>query len=137
LIDYSMEDLRVRLKEMVGDKGLDVIYDPVGGKLSEAAFRSIGWKGRYLVVGFTSGEIQQLPANLPLLKGASIMGVFWGSFAEREPQQNMHNIQQLTHWIQHGKITQHIHQVYSLEDAPKALLDLIDRKVIGKAVIKI
>jgi NADPH2:quinone reductase len=135
LIDYSHEDLRMRLKEITGDKNVDVIYDPVGGKLSEAAFRSMAWKGRYLVVGFTSGEIQQLPANLPLLKGASLVGVFWGSFAEREPEQNHQNIQQLVAWSQEGKIKQHIHKIYSLQNAPAALRDLMERKVMGKAVV--
>ncbi|MFM7856472.1 MAG: NADPH:quinone oxidoreductase family protein [Flammeovirgaceae bacterium] len=137
LIDYSHEDLRMKLKEITGDKNVDVIYDPVGGKWSEAALRSIAWKGRYLVMGFTSGEIQQLPANLPLLKGASIMGVFWGSFAEREPEHNQQNTQQLIAWLQEGKIKQHIHKIYSLQEAPTALHDLIERKVMGKAVVVI
>ncbi len=136
LIDYSKQDLRTQLREMLGDKGVDVIFDPVGGHLSEPAFRSIAWRGRYLIVGFTSGEIQQVPANLPLLKGASIMGVFWGSFAEREPAQNMLNIQQLMQWIKEGKIRQHIHQIYLLKDAPMALQDLMERKVMGKAVVQ-
>jgi NADPH:quinone reductase len=135
LINYSTEDLRARLKEITNDKGVDVIYDAVGGKLAEQALRSIAWKGRYLVVGFTTGEIPQFPANLPLLKGCSIMGVFWGSFAEREPQQSQQNFSELVALIKAGKIKQHIHKVYSLEEAPQALEDLINRKVIGKAVV--
>ncbi len=137
LVNYSEEDLRARLKEITKEKGVDVIYDAVGGKLAEQALRSIAWKGRYLVVGFTTGEIPQFPANLPLLKGCSIMGVFWGSFAEREPQQSLQNLGELLSWMKSGKIKQHIHKVYSLEAAPQALEDLMNRKVIGKAVVKI
>lgn len=137
LINYSKEDLRTRLKEITNDQGVDVIYDPIGGKLSELAFRSIAWKGRYLVVGFTTGEIQQLPANLPLLKGAAVLGVFWGRFAEREPQQNQQNIGELVKWLLEGKIKQHTHKIYSLTEAPQALRDMMDRKVMGKAVVKI
>lgn len=137
LINYTQEDLRVRLKEITQEKGVDVVYDPVGGTWAEAALRSMAWKGRYLVVGFTTGEIPQFPANLPLLKGCSIVGVFWGNFAEREPQQSMQNFGELLSWIKSGKIKQHIHKIYSLEEAPTSLQDLMDRKVRGKAVIKI
>jgi NADPH2:quinone reductase len=114
-----------------------VIYDPVGGNISEQAFRSISWKGRHLIVGFASGEIQLLPANLPLLKGASFVGVFWGSFSEREPQLAQQNLIELMGWIDQGKIKQHIHKIYPLAEAPCALQDLMDRKVIGKAVVRI
>jgi len=136
-INYSKEDLRTRIKEITEDKGVDVVYDAVGGSLAESALRSIAWKGRYLVVGFTSGEIPSFPANLALLKGASIVGVFWGSFAEREPKQSVQNFAELVAWIKEGKINQHIHKIYSLQQAPQALQDLIDRKVIGKAVVRI
>jgi len=137
VINYSKEDLRTRIKEITEDKGVDVVYDAVGGSLAESALRSIAWKGRYLVVGFTSGEITSFPANLALLKGASIVGVFWGSFAEREPKQSVQNFAELVAWIKEGKINQHIHKIYSLQQAPQALQDLIDRKVIGKAVVRI
>lgn len=137
LIDYSTEDLRSRIKEITNDKGVDVVYDPVGGPLAEAALRSMAWKGRYLVVGFASGNIPQFPANLPLLKGCSITGVFWGSFAEREPKQNLQNFGQLLTWIQSGKIKQHIYKIYPLENAAHALRDLMDRKVVGKAIVKV
>lgn len=137
LIDYSKEDLKTRIKEITNEKGVDVVYDPVGGTLSEAALRSMAWKGRYLIVGFASGVIPQFPANLPLLKGCSIVGVFWGSFAEREPQQSLQNFGALLAWINAGKIKQHIDKIYSLEEAPAALQDLMDRKVKGKAVIKV
>ncbi|NCU95779.1 MAG: NAD(P)-dependent alcohol dehydrogenase, partial [Betaproteobacteria bacterium] len=95
LINYSVDDLRTRIKEITGDKGVDVVYDPIGGPLAEQALRSTAWKGRYLVVGFASGQIPQLPFNLPLLKGCAVMGVFWGSFAEREPAKSIQNLGQL------------------------------------------
>lgn len=137
LIDYSKEDLRTRLKEITNEKGVDVVYDPVGGVLAEAALRSVAWRGRYLVVGFAAGTIPQFPGNLPLLKGCSIVGVFWGNFAEREPQLSLQNFGELLAWIKSGKIKQHIHKIYSLEEAPSALQDLMDRKVKGKAVVKV
>jgi NADPH:quinone reductase len=137
LINYSTEDLRTRIKEITAERGVDVVYDPVGGSLAEQALRSIAWKGRYLVVGFASGTIPSFPANLPLLKGASIVGVFWGRFAEREPEKSAQNFSQLTTWIKEGKINQHIHKIYSLEQAPQALQDLMDRKITGKAIVQI
>ncbi|MBY0433859.1 MAG: zinc-binding dehydrogenase [Cyclobacteriaceae bacterium] len=136
-INYTNEDLRERIKQITQEKGVDVVYDPVGGALAEAALRSMAWRGRYLVVGFAAGNIPQFPANLPLLKGCSIVGVFWGSFAERQPQDSLQNFGQLLAWINEGKIKQHIHNVYSLEQAKNALQDLMQRKVRGKAVVKI
>jgi NADPH:quinone reductase len=137
LINYSTQDLRARIKEITNDKGVDVVYDPIGGPLAEQALRSVSWRGRYLVVGFASGVIPSFPANLPLLKGASVVGVFWGSFAEREPKQSAQNFTDLVTWIKEGKIQQHIDKIYSLEESPKALQDLIDRKVKGKAVVNV
>ncbi len=137
LIDYSKEDLRVRIKEITGDRGVDVVYDPVGGALAEPALRSMAWKGRYLVVGFASGTIPQFPANLPLLKGCSIVGVIWGNFAEKERQKNLQNFGELLKLMQVGKIRQHIHKIYSLAESPQALRDLMDRNITGKAVVKI
>jgi NADPH2:quinone reductase len=137
LIDYSTEDLRTRVKEITADRGVDVVYDPVGGALAEPALRSTAWKGRYLVVGFASGTIPQFPANLPLLKGCSIVGVIWGNFAEKEPQKNLENFGELLKMMQAGKIRQHIFKIYSLAESANALRDLMDRKVTGKAVVKI
>jgi NADPH2:quinone reductase len=137
VINYTSEDLRTRIKEITGEKGVDVIYDPVGGKLAEPALRSIAWKGRYLVVGFASGEIPQLAFNLPLLKGCSVMGVFWGSFAEKEPAQSMQNLGELLQWLRKGMIKQSIHKIYPLAEGPQAIQDLIDRKIKGKAIVKI
>jgi NADPH2:quinone reductase len=137
LINYQSEDLRTRLKALAGDKGVDVVYDPVGGPLTESALRSMAWRGRYLVVGFAAGDIPKIPLNLPLLKGCSIMGVFWGSFSEKEPAQSMENFKMLLHLAATQAIRPHIHKVYSLETAAQALTDLTERRVIGKAVVEI
>ncbi|MDE3253157.1 MAG: zinc-binding dehydrogenase [Bacteroidota bacterium] len=137
LINYSQEDLKTRLQEITGGKGVDVIYDPVGGNLAETALRSIAWKGRYLVVGFASGEIPQTKWNLILLKGCSVMGVFWGSFAEKERAANEQNLLQIMQWLIAGKLTPYIPQIYPLENAADAIQDMMDRKLIGKAVVKV
>ena len=134
-IDYSVEDLRARLKELTQGKGPDVIYDPVGGSYAEPAFRSIGWGGRYLVVGFAAGDIPALPLNLPLLKGASIMGVFWGEFARRDPGGNARNLQTMIGWMKEGKMKLLVSKTYPLEGAAQALRDLEERKVTGKVVV--
>ncbi|AZI42249.1 NADPH:quinone oxidoreductase family protein [Deinococcus psychrotolerans] len=135
-INYSTQDLRSALKELTGGKGPDVIYDPVGGKLAEPAFRSIAWGGKYLVVGFAEGEIPALPLNLALLKGASIVGVFWGEFAKRDPKKNLANLHQLLTWMGEGKVKPYISARYALADVPQALKDMAGRKVTGKAVIE-
>lgn len=135
LINYSREDLREAVKAATGGKGPDVIYDPVGGEYAEPAFRSIGWGGRYLVVGFANGEIPKLPLNLTLLKGASLMGVFWGEFTKRDPKGNMANMRQLLQWLQDGNIKPRISARYKLEEAAQALNDMAARKVTGKVVV--
>ena len=134
-INYTTQDLRERIKEITGGKGVDVVYDAVGGKFSEACIRSMAWKGRFLVVGFAAGEIPNIPLNLALLKGCSIVGVFWGSFAEKEPMLSLQNFQELLGWMAKGNLKPHIHKTYTLEEAPQALRDMIDRKVMGKLVI--
>ena len=134
-INYETEDLKTRIKELTGGRGVDVVYDPVGGKFSDAALRSMAWKGRYLVVGFANGEIPKLPMNLPLLKGCSVVGVFWGQFAKLEPKGSFENTRQLLAWIQEGKIRQHVGKRYILAEAPQALQDLMDRKMLGKGVV--
>jgi NADPH2:quinone reductase len=134
-INYSSEDLRAAIKAATGGKGPDVIYDPVGGIYTEPAFRSIGWRGRYLVVGFANGEIPQLPLNLMLLKGASLVGVFWGEFAKREPKANLAGMRQLLGWLAEGKIRPRISGRYALAEASSALADMAARKVTGKVVI--
>ncbi len=135
VINYETEDLKTRIKVLTGGKGVDVIYDPVGGKYTESALRGIAWKGRYLIVGFANGEIPQIPMNLPLLKGCSIVGVFWGQFSKLEPKTSFQNIHQLVKWIHEGKIKQHISKRYTLEESPEALTALLERKMLGKGVI--
>ncbi|MES2070711.1 MAG: NADPH:quinone oxidoreductase family protein [Pseudomonadota bacterium] len=135
-INYSTADLREAIKAATDGKGPDVIYDPVGGIYAEPAFRSIGWRGRYLVVGFANGEIPKLPLNLTLLKGASLMGVFWGEFAKREPKANLAAMRELMGWMAEGKIRPHISGRYALADTAIALNDLAARKVTGKVVIQ-
>ena len=135
VINYSKESLKDRVKELTNGKGVDVIYDPVGGHFSELALRAIAWKGRHLVVGFANGKIPKIPINLTLLKGASIVGVFWGAFAQKEPKKSLENIQQLLTWFVNGNVKPHIDKTYSLQDAIKALEDMMNRKVKGKIVI--
>ena len=118
-------------------KGIDVIYDPVGDRFAEPAVRSLAWGGRYLVVGFAAGKPSAIPMNLPLLKGASLVGVFWGAFAQKQPKDSMDNFQQILAWIKSGQLKQHINHVYSLEESAQAIQDLMDRKVIGKNVVVI
>ena len=136
LINYATEDLREAIKRATDGKGPDVIYDPVGGVYAEPAFRSIAWRGRYLVVGFANGEIPKLPLNLTLLKGASLVGVFWGEYARREPAANMAAMGQLMGWLASGKIRPHISARYALADTAQALNDMAARKVTGKVVIE-
>lgn len=133
--NYEQEDLREAIKRTTGGKGPDVIYDPVGGRFSEPAFRSIAWRGRYLVIGFANGQIPSLPLNLALLKGASIVGVFWGEFTKREPKANMSGMAEMMRWMAEGKIKPHISGTYALEEVPRALQDMAARKVTGKILI--
>ncbi|MEW6420182.1 MAG: NADPH:quinone oxidoreductase family protein [Deinococcota bacterium] len=134
-LNYTAENLRERLKTLTGGQGPGVIFDPVGSDLAEPAFRSIGWGGRYLVVGFAGGEIPRLPLNLPLLKGASIVGVFWGEFARRDPRANARNMARLLGWVAEGKVRPLVSERYSLERAPEALRALLERRVTGKVVV--
>ena len=135
-INYSTEDLREAIKAATDGNGPDVIYDPVGGGYTEPAFRSIAWRGRYLVIGFANGEIPKLPLNLPLLKGASVVGVFWGEFTKREPKANVAAMQELMKWMAEGKIKPHISGRYALAETAQALNDMAARKVTGKVVIQ-
>jgi NADPH:quinone reductase len=135
LIQYEREDLREALKRETGAHGVDVVYDPVGGRFAEAAFRSIAWRGRYLVIGFAGGTIPAIPWNLPLLKGASIIGVFWGEFAKREPKAQLAGMAEMMAWMKEGKIRPHISRTYSLDEAPAALNALLSRQATGKLVV--
>lgn len=134
-INYTKEDLKERLKTLTRGQGVDVTYDPVGGPYSEIAVRNMAWEGRFLVVGFTNGEIPRIPLNLALLKGCSIVGVFFGSFAARTPDRSAKNFQQLLAWIKDGTLKPLISATYSLEQASQALQSIADRKVTGKVVV--
>ncbi len=134
-INYAAEDLRERIKSLTEGRGVEVIYDPVGGAYSEPAFRSIAWRGRLLVVGFAAGEIPKLPLNLALLKGASVVGVFWGDFARREPKAFAGSIAQLGLWFREGKLRPHVSKIYPLEKAADALRLMAARQVKGKVVL--
>jgi NADPH2:quinone reductase len=136
-INYATEDLRERIKALTGGKGVDVIYDAVGGPYSEPAFRSIAWRGRHLVIGFAAGEIPKLPLNLALLKGASVVGVFWGDFTKREPQAFAESARQLARWYRDGKLKPHVSASYPLAQAAEAMNLLASRKAKGKVVIRI
>ena len=134
-INYATQDLRERIKQITAGKGIDVVFDPVGGDFTEPALRSMAWKGRYLVIGFAAGDIPRIPLNLTLLKGCSIVGVFWGAFAEREPRHNAENLRELLTWLAQGKLRPHISATYPLERAADALYDMMNRKVQGKVVL--
>ena len=137
LIDYSQQDLRSALKDIVGKKGVDVVYDPVGGDMFEAALRSTAWGGRVLVVGFASGNIPKVPVNLALLKGCSIVGVFWGAFRLNYTKEDNENFEQLFAWYAQGKLKPFTSKTYTLSEAALALNDLKNRKAIGKLIIQI
>ena len=136
LINYSTQDLRAAIKEATGGLGPDVIYDPVGGIYAEPAFRSIAWRGRYLVVGFANGEIPRLPANLMLLKGASLVGVFWGDHVRRDPKANAAAMREMMGWVAEGKLKPLVSARYSLADTAKAFEALAARQATGKIVIE-
>lgn len=135
LINYTTEDLRERIKDITSGKGVDVVYDPVGDQWAEPAIRSLAWRGRYLVVGFAGGEIPKIPLNLALLKGSSLVGVFWGMFTQKEAALSRQNMQQIADWCMQGKLAPYISKRYSLAEAPQALTDMMERRVIGKAVV--
>ena len=134
-INYSTKNLRDALKTLTEGRGPDVIYDPVGGEFAEPAFRSIAWRGRYLVVGFAGGPIPALPLNLPLLKGASLVGVFWGDFARREPQANAAMMAELAQWYGQGKIKPVIDSTMPMADLKAAYAHMGSRGVKGKLVM--
>jgi NADPH2:quinone reductase len=134
-INYATEDLRERTKALTEGRGVDVVYDAVGGPYTEPAFRSLAWRGRLLVVGFAAGEIPKLPLNLALLKGASVVGVFWGDFARREPKAFAESARQLALWYAEGKLRPHVSQTLPLEKAADAIKLLASRQAKGKVVL--
>jgi NADPH:quinone reductase len=134
-INYDTEDLREAIKRLTDGKGVDVVYDPVGGRYAEPAVRGLAWKGRYLVVGFAAGDIPKIPLNLLLLKGASIVGVFWGQFTQVDPVTNTNNIATLMQWVANGKLRPLVSKSYPLERAAEALRDLTGRRAQGKIIL--
>ncbi len=135
VICYGREDLKERAKALTNGAGVDVVYDPVGGAFSEAALRAIAWEGRFLVVGFASGEIPKIPLNLALLKGCQIVGVFWGSFAMRHPERNRANAAKILEWVSQGKLRPHVDAVLPFDRAGEALVRMEKRAIKGKLVL--
>ena len=137
LINYKEQNLREEIKAIVGKKGVDVVYDPVGGEMFEQALRSTAWRGRALAVGFASGKIPKISINLALLKGCAIVGVFWGAFRMNETKLDNENFEQLFKWYGEGKLKPMISETFRLEEAPIALRRIMDREAVGKIVLKI
>ena len=134
-VNYTTEDLRERIKAITGGNGVDVVYDAVGGAYTEPALRSTSWRGRLLVVGFAAGDIPRIPLNLTLLKGCSIVGVFWGDFTRREPERFAASVRRLGEWFEQGKLKPHVSAMLPLDRAAEALEMMASRKVIGKLVL--
>jgi NADPH2:quinone reductase len=136
VVNYDAEELRETLKRLGGERGIDVVFDPVGGGYSEPALRSLAWEGRHLVVGFAAGEIPKLPLNLVLLKGCAVIGVFWGAWVRSAAAEYKAAVGQLARWCADGRLSCHVQQVYPLAETPRALQALAERKVMGKLVVR-
>ncbi|MDR3465167.1 MAG: NADPH:quinone oxidoreductase family protein [Xanthobacteraceae bacterium] len=134
-LNYATEDLKEGLKRLTGGKGVDIVFDPVGGSLAEAAIRSMAWEGRFLVIGFAAGEIPKIPLNLALLKGCDIRGVFWGAWTKLHPERNRANLQKLVQWAAEGKISSHVDRVFPLAQTAEALKVLAGRQAMGKVIL--
>lgn len=134
-VDYSREPLKERLKDLTQGRGVDVVYDPVGGDLSEQALRATAWEGRFLVIGFAAGDIPKIPLNLVMLKGCDIRGVFWGAALERDPAGHRANMTELLDWVRAGRLKPHIHAVYPLAEIATALEEIAERRVQGKVIV--
>jgi NADPH:quinone reductase len=137
VFNYTKEPIKAKVMEFTGDRGIDVVYDPVGADLAEQAVRSMAWNGRYLVIGFAGGKIPAIPLNLPLLKGCSLVGVFWGAHTKREPEQHAANLHALFQLFNEGKIRPHVTEVDGLERFGEALDALNNRRSMGKVVIRV
>jgi NADPH2:quinone reductase len=135
-VNYAKEDLRDALKRLGGANGIDVVYDPVGGEYAEPALRSLGWEGRYLVIGFAAGEIPKIPLNLVLLKSCDIRGVLWGGWTLRDPQGQRALMNDIVRWCADGRLSAHVHAVYPLVETANALKAIAARKVMGKIVLR-
>jgi NADPH2:quinone reductase len=135
-VNYARENLRDALRALTEGRGVDVVYDPVGGAFTEAAVRALDWGGRLLVIGFAAGEIPKLPLNLTLLKSCDIRGVFWGAWTRREPQTHRADTLQLARWCAEGKLSAHVHAAYPLAETARALNALSDRQAMGKIILR-
>ena len=131
-VNYATSDLKTALRELTGGKGVNVIYDPIGGEYGEGALRGMDWAGRYLVIGFAAGDMPKLPLNLVLLRSYDVLGVYWGAWVEREPAAHRENMQQILAWVVDGKLQPHVQAVYPLEQAADALKAIAARQVMGK-----
>jgi len=135
-VNYTATDLKDALRALTGGKGVNVVYDPIGGAQGEAALRGMDWGGRYLVIGFAAGDMPKLPLNLVLLRSYDVLGVYWGAWVQRNPQGHRANMMQILDWCAQGKLSSHVHAVYPLSDAPAALKAIAARQVMGKAVLR-
>ncbi|RYX89618.1 MAG: NADPH:quinone oxidoreductase family protein [Bradyrhizobiaceae bacterium] len=134
-LNYAKDDLKEGLKGLTGGKGVDIIFDPVGGKYAEAALRAIAWEGRFLVIGFAAGDIPKMPLNLALLKGCDIRGVFWGAWVRQNPEKNRASLEKLVRWAAEGKISAHVDRTFPLEKTAEALKVLAGRQAMGKVIL--
>jgi NADPH2:quinone reductase len=134
-VNYARDDLREALRKLGGERGIDVVYDPIGDRYAEPALRSLAWEGRYLVVGFAAGEIPKLPLNLVLLKSCDVRGVFVGAWMDRAPDERRANTADLIRWCAEGKLSAHVHARYPLAGVAPALKEIAARKVMGKVVL--
>jgi NADPH2:quinone reductase len=134
-LNYARDDLKEGLRKLTDGRGVDIIYDPVGGSYAEAALRSIAWEGRFLVIGFAAGEIPKLPLNLPLLKSCDVRGVFWGAWTARNPEKNREGLLKLVDWTAEGKLSSHVHATFPLAKAADAMAVLSSRKAMGKVIL--
>lgn len=135
-VDYAREDLKTRLKELTGGRGVDVVYDPVGGEATEAAVRALAWRGRLLVIGFAAGDIPKLPLNLPMLKGADVRGVFWGAHTEKEPEAHRAELARIFAWAAEGAISAHVDAVLPLSETADAIGRIARREARGKILVR-
>ena len=134
-LNYAKEDLKEGLRRLTAGKGVDIIFDPVGGAYAEQALRSIAWEGRFLVIGFAAGDIPKMPLNLALLKGCDIRGVFWGNWARLNPAKNRVNLEKLVQWTAEGKISSHVDRTFPLAKTAEALKVLAGRQAMGKVIL--
>lgn len=134
-INYAKDNLRDKLKEIGGEKGIDIVFDPVGGDFAEVGVRSLAWKGRFLVIGFANGQIPKIPLNLALLKGCDIRGVFWGAYMKRDPKHGRAALEKLMQWAAEGKISSHVDRTFPLAQTTEALKVLAERKAMGKVIL--